>query len=225
MRSARNYRQQRISELSPSQVAFHRLTGTISRVHPPVDAPCFPPLRRKENFKRKSRAEPATVDDMALQTPRQRGLGSSIQRPSLGNSTSSPSLNARKASMRNLSQQPTTPASGNKMDGEELGVGDSVNVPGDMYGTVKFIGSVRGKNGTFVGVELAEEFAARGKNDGDVDGYDLHKKDRRIWQMLIWAQDTLFPNKYTRSRHLSACSSRREAPFSRAICGFLPHDT
>jgi dynactin complex subunit len=45
-----------------------------------------------------------------------------------------------------------------------------VNVPGDMYGTVKFIGSVRGKNGSFVGVELDREFAARGKNDGDVDG-------------------------------------------------------
>lgn len=111
------------------------------------------------------------------------------------------------------------------MDGEELEVGDSVNVPGDMYGTVKFIGSVRGKNGKFVGVELAEEFAARGKNDGDVDGYDLHKKDGRIWQMLIQAQDTLFPNKHTRSRHLLACSSRREAPFSRTFSGFLPYDS
>lgn len=52
----------------------------------------------------------------------------------------------------------------------DLDVGDNVNVPGEMYGTVKFIGSVRGKNGRFVGVELDEAFAARGKNDGDVDG-------------------------------------------------------
>jgi dynactin complex subunit len=39
-----------------------------------------------------------------------------------------------------------------------------------MFGTVKFIGSVRGKAGRFVGVELDAAFAARGKNDGDVDG-------------------------------------------------------
>jgi len=57
-----------------------------------------------------------------------------------------------------------------KMEGSELEVGDMVNVPGEMYGTVKFIGTVRGKNGRFVGVELGREFAARGKNDGDVDG-------------------------------------------------------
>lgn len=62
------------------------------------------------------------------------------------------------------------------MEGD-LEVGDAVNVPGDMYGVVKFIGTVRGKNGRFVGVELDREFAARGKNDGDVDGYDIH--DRR----------------------------------------------
>ena len=50
-------------------------------------------------------------------------------------------------------------------------VGDEVNVPGDMYGTVRFVGSVRGKAGTFAGVELSREFAQRGKNDGAVDGY------------------------------------------------------
>lgn len=113
--------------------------------------------------------------NMALQTPRQRGL----QRPSYG-TASSPSLRAsanafsndvnRKASLRALNgnTDPRTPAS-DTMD--DLEVGDAVNVPGDMYGTVKFIGSVRGKNGKFVGVELDREFAAKGKNDGDVDGY------------------------------------------------------
>jgi dynactin complex subunit len=55
--------------------------------------------------------------------------------------------------------------------GASLEVGDSVNVPGDMYGTVRFVGSVRGKNGMFVGVELDRAFAAKGKNSGDVDGY------------------------------------------------------
>lgn len=52
-------------------------------------------------------------------------------------------------------------------------IGELVDVPGDMHGTVKFLGSVRGKQGKFVGVELSREFASRGKNDGDVDGYDI----------------------------------------------------
>jgi dynactin complex subunit len=56
-------------------------------------------------------------------------------------------------------------------DGRELYVGDTVDVPGGMHGTVKFVGTVRGKKGVFAGVELSKEFAARGKNDGDVDGY------------------------------------------------------
>ncbi len=63
---------------------------------------------------------------------------------------------------------PFTPTRGN--DGDELEVGDMVDVPGDMHGTVKFIGSVQGKKGVFAGVELSHEFAMRGKNSGDVDG-------------------------------------------------------
>lgn len=112
---------------------------------------------------------------MAMQTPRQRGL----QRPSFGTTNSSGNspnyLSAstavnRKASLRALTgQTPATPAA-KTPDGADLDVGDAVNVPGEMHGLVKFIGSVRGKNGTFVGVELSREFAARGKNDGDVDG-------------------------------------------------------
>lgn len=63
---------------------------------------------------------------------------------------------------------PFTPSRGG--DGDDLEVGDWVDVPGSMHGTVKFIGTVQGKKGTFAGVELSEEFAARGKNNGDVDG-------------------------------------------------------
>ena len=54
--------------------------------------------------------------------------------------------------------------------GDEIGVGDLVDVPGSMHGTVRFIGTVDGKKGVFAGVELSAEFAARGKNNGDVDG-------------------------------------------------------
>lgn len=77
---------------------------------------------------------------------------------------------ARKVSLNALTG---TPASPGKLggDGEELEVGDKVDVPGGMHGTVKFVGTVRGKKGIFAGVELASAFAARGKNDGDVDGY------------------------------------------------------
>lgn len=49
-------------------------------------------------------------------------------------------------------------------------VGDTVTVPGDMHGTVKFVGPVANKKGVFAGVQLANEFAPRGKNSGDVDG-------------------------------------------------------
>lgn len=63
---------------------------------------------------------------------------------------------------------PFTPARG--ADGNDLDVGDLVDVPGGMHGTVKFLGSVQGKKGIFAGVELSEEFASRGKNNGDVDG-------------------------------------------------------
>ncbi|OAX78448.1 hypothetical protein ACJ72_07244 [Emergomyces africanus] len=53
---------------------------------------------------------------------------------------------------------------------DDIQVGDLVNVPGGMYGTVKFIGPVAGKPGRFAGIELAPEHAGRGKNNGDVEG-------------------------------------------------------
>ncbi|KAL8648282.1 MAG: hypothetical protein Q9210_005084 [Variospora velana] len=56
------------------------------------------------------------------------------------------------------------------ISGDDLEVGDGVDVPGGMHGTIKFIGEVKGKKGIFAGVELSREWAARGKNDGDVEG-------------------------------------------------------
>lgn len=55
-------------------------------------------------------------------------------------------------------------------DGGDVEVGELVDVPGNMHGTVKFLGTVAGKKGVFAGVELSEEYSARGKNNGDVDG-------------------------------------------------------
>lgn len=71
---------------------------------------------------------------------------------------------------------PSKPANGriisdDKFANQNLEVGDLVDVPGMMHGIIKFIGEVKGKKGHFAGVELSKEFAAKGKNDGDVDGY------------------------------------------------------
>lgn len=65
---------------------------------------------------------------------------------------------------------PSTPA---KSDSLDLAVGDDVDVPGGLQGTVRFVGSVDGKKGLFAGIELHPDYAARGKNNGDVDGYGL----------------------------------------------------
>ncbi|KAI1840335.1 hypothetical protein JX265_004730 [Neoarthrinium moseri] len=66
------------------------------------------------------------------------------------------------------SMAPLTPGRAGAAD--DFFVGDIVDVPGSMHGTVRFLGSVDGRKGTFAGVELAPDFAARGKNNGDVDG-------------------------------------------------------
>ncbi|KAK0733429.1 hypothetical protein B0T26DRAFT_736367 [Lasiosphaeria miniovina] len=65
---------------------------------------------------------------------------------------------------------PFTPGRPGPPADDFINIGDTVDVPGNMLGTVRFLGSVQGRKGTFVGVELQREFAARGKNSGDVDG-------------------------------------------------------
>ena len=67
-------------------------------------------------------------------------------------------------------RMPARTASDHMNGNQDLEVGDLVDVPGGMHGTIKFIGEVRGKKGVFAGVELAREWASRGKNDGDVEG-------------------------------------------------------
>jgi dynactin complex subunit len=62
------------------------------------------------------------------------------------------------------------PASPGRQPAENLLVGDIVDVPGGMFGTVRFVGTVQGKKGIFAGIELHHDFATRGKNNGDVDG-------------------------------------------------------
>ncbi|RSL70179.1 hypothetical protein CEP53_001952 [Fusarium sp. AF-6] len=62
---------------------------------------------------------------------------------------------------------PTTPG---RSQAANVSLGDTVDVPGGLQGTVRFVGPVQGKRGIFAGVELLPDFASRGKNDGDVDG-------------------------------------------------------
>jgi len=129
-------------------------------------------------------------------------------RPSLANSNintaSHPNLSlaastaiARKASLNALTAGQSA-ISHNSIrhnmlgDGSNIAVGDLVDVPGAMHGQVKFIGPVQGKKGVFAGVELSKEYAPRGKNDGDVDGY-VHfcfSFHREATQILCWSNDT-----------------------------------
>ncbi|RAL09254.1 CAP-Gly domain containing linker protein BIK1 [Aspergillus homomorphus CBS 101889] len=79
---------------------------------------------------------------------------------------------------------------------DDVQVGDLVNVPGGMYGTVKYLGTVAGKPGKFAGIELATEHARRGKNNGDVEG-------KRYFSTTIPGSGIFVPmnnNKYVTKR-------------------------
>lgn len=92
---------------------------------------------------------------------------------------------------------------------DEIQVGDVVNVPGGMYGTVKFLGPVAGKQGRFAGIELAPEYAGKGKNNGAVDGRQYFTTSRNCG-IFIPAN----PN----SKHMS----KRETPAPAAAAPRTP---
>ncbi|KAJ5780835.1 hypothetical protein N7457_005995 [Penicillium paradoxum] len=86
---------------------------------------------------------------------------------------------------------------------EDVQVGDVVNVPGGMHGTIKYLGSVAGKPGRFAGVELSVEHAQRGKNSGDVEG-------RKYFTTSIPGSGIFVPmnnNKYVTRRSTSNIST------------------
>ncbi|KAL8923620.1 MAG: hypothetical protein Q9208_004567 [Pyrenodesmia sp. 3 TL-2023] len=109
-------------------------------------------------------------------------IKSSLAQPNLGRSPASSDGSPRSAlkptqaigssPLTLVSKKPTMAinTSHKAISGDDLEVGDTVDVPGGMHGTIKFIGEVKGKKGIFAGVELSREWAARGKNDGDVEG-------------------------------------------------------
>ncbi|KAJ5156550.1 hypothetical protein N7492_009353 [Penicillium capsulatum] len=91
---------------------------------------------------------------------------------------------------------------------EDVQVGDLVNVPGGMFGTVKYLGTVAGKPGRFAGVELSSEHAPRGKNSGDVDG-------RKYFATSVPGSGIFVPmnnSKYVTRRSTSASASTFAVP-------------
>jgi hypothetical protein len=152
-------------------------------------------------------------------TPRRLGA-----RPALHPTASSPNLSlnaskniARQASLSALvGGQQASPSSRMGADGRDIGVGDLVDVPGGMNGVVKFVGGIRGKQGVFAGVELSREYAARGKNDGAVDGYALSNV-ARIAPVLIPMQHAVLPHLRARLWHLPPYTPRAETGLSRLI--------
>ena len=99
----------------------------------------------------------------------------------------------------------TRTVSGDSVRNKDLDIGDTVDVPGGMHGTVKFIGEVKGKKGIFAGVELNKEWAARGKNDGDVDGL-------RYFTTSIPGAGIFLPSNKAYKRLSSALSSESFPP-------------
>lgn len=91
---------------------------------------------------------------------------------------------------------------------DDIQVGDVVNVPGGMYGTVRYLGSVAGKQGRFAGIELAPEHAKRGKNNGDVEG-------RKYFKTTVPGSGIFVPmnnNRYVTKRSSTSAPTVTTAP-------------
>ncbi|KAK7951830.1 CAP-Gly domain-containing protein [Apiospora aurea] len=93
---------------------------------------------------------------------------------------------------------PATPARGASALDHDLAVGDAVDVPGNMHGTVRFVGSVAGRKGVFAGVELHPDYAARGKNNGDVDGAttEAHLSPDPVGQLVTCRITSVQPTQH-----------------------------
>lgn len=109
---------------------------------------------------------------------------------------------------------------------QNLEVGDIVDVPGSMHGTIRFIGEVKGKKGHFAGVELSKEFASRGKNDGDVDGWVSQRLiHARMPLLMRTAVYDILPHRYAvpaSSSHLIKPISACRLPFHPVPCPIPP---
>lgn len=132
---------------------------------------------------------------------------------------------------------PLTPRAG-AMSADDVTVGDNVEVPGNMQGTVRFIGTIPGKRGIFAGVELHSEFAQRGKNNGDVEGYVhimppplLLPPPHTLTRFLLLTNAPLWQNfllyhHHTRCWHISPSQQGHPTRFPSQLRNeLLSHDT
>lgn len=122
-------------------------------------------------------------------------------------------------------------------------VGTTVVVPGANRGSgiLKYVGQIRGKPGTFGGIELQGPVAAsRGKNSGDVDGIRYFEVSQPMtglflpWDRLRAANPSLPTAERLKPRSLglkrdsvyTPTPSRRSSPSPRVLSGFAgPSET
>ena len=126
-----------------------------------------------------------------------------------------------------LTMYPTKPSnnrrvSDDKNGNQNLEVGDIVDVPGSMHGTIKFLGEVNGKKGHFAGVELSKEFARMGKNNGDVDGWVFYDMIEACLVDLRWQDEVLY-YIYQRRWHISSVEQSLQACLFRLNSSYAVH--
>ncbi|KAG9256959.1 uncharacterized protein F5Z01DRAFT_442518 [Emericellopsis atlantica] len=150
--------------------------------HPPPPIPKTPPTRRALRRPSNTASTPNLKSAYASHSRRasRAPLSRRISLATLTQSSLLPSIPNDKHDTdiyhdENLIDRPASrftmaPATPGKTMPEDVDVGDAVDVPGNMQGIVRFVGPVQGKKGIFAGVELDAQYAARGKNNGDVDG-------------------------------------------------------
>ncbi|OJD14877.1 hypothetical protein AJ78_04824 [Emergomyces pasteurianus Ep9510] len=100
---------------------------------------------------------------------------------------------------------------------DDIQVGDLVNVPGGMYGTVKFIGPVAGKPGRFAGIELAPEHAGRGKNNGDVEGRSYFNTSQPGSGIFVPMNNNRYVSKRTGSMGSTPPTPSSKPAFSKSV--------
>lgn len=106
---------------------------------------------------------------------------------------------------------------------DDVQVGDVVNVPGGMYGTIKYLGSVAGKPGRFAGVELSSEHAQRGKNNGDVDGRKYFTTSTPGSGIFVPMNNSKYVTRRSTSNISTPTTPARAGPvnFSKSVGGAL----
>lgn len=144
----------------------HLYTGNQVQAQPPLPSPSrlFPPA-----LARKGSVAALTQNSLAAIPDDSEGYAYNSVLTS-GDTPSSVTATTPTTSAMPLPHTPGRFNSGGAGATEDVAIGDIVDVPGNMTGTVRFIGSVAGRKGNFAGVELHADHAPRGKNSGDVDG-------------------------------------------------------